>query len=132
VKVVSTQRGQKDRLAAVSFAVLVVGSLIFDAAHGWFWQRAHDIAPVAALLALALVVALLRRSRAAWWVFVIADATSLPSFVAHAVTKHVTVGYLVGLAFWISELAILLSAPMRRYVGVGRWRSSPQPGPARA
>ncbi len=71
--------GNRDRVVAAIFALSVVGTLIFDAAHAWFWQRAHDTAPVAAVLVLVLGVV---------------------------------------------QLALLLSVPMRRYVGVGRWRGS--------
>jgi hypothetical protein len=67
-----------DRVVAVAFALIVVGGLIFDAAHRWFWTRSHDVALVAALLLLLLVVASLCRHRFAWWIFVIASVTGLP------------------------------------------------------
>lgn len=106
-------------------------SLIFDATHASFWRRAHDTAPVAALLTLLLVAALLRRHRFACWVFVIVGVTGLPSWVAHGVVKHVTTGFVVGLGVGLFELAMLLSVPMRRYVGVGRWRGRQRVGIAR-
>lgn len=111
-----------DRLVTVIFSAIVVGSLIFDATHAGFWQRAHDTAPLAALLVLVLVVALLRRHRFAWWLFVIVGVARLPSWVAHGVSKGVSAGFLLGLVVGLVELALLLSVPMRRYVGVGRWR----------
>ena len=122
---------RNDRFFAIGFASIVVGSVIFDATHAWFWQRAHETAPVAALLVFALVAALLRRHRFAWWIFLIVGATSLPPWVAHGLTKHVNVGFVVGLLLGFLELVILLSVPMRRYMGVGRWSRAGHVGPAR-
>jgi hypothetical protein len=120
-----------DRFVAVAFALIVVGGLIFDAAHAWFWTRAHDVAPVAALLVLLLVAALLRRHRFAWWIFVIASVTGVPSWIVRGLTHHVTIGFGLGLLVGIVELALLLSLPMRRYVGVARWRDRSPVGIAR-
>jgi len=116
--------GNRDRVVAAIFALSVVGTLIFDAAHAWFWQRAHDTAPVAAVLVLALVAALLRRHRFAWWIFLIAGVAGVPSWIVHGVSKGVGAGFLFGLVLGVVQLALLLSVPMRRYVGVGRWRGS--------
>lgn len=120
------------RLVAIIFALTVVGTLIFAAAHEWFWQRAHDTAPVAALLVLALVGLLLRGHRFAWWIFVLAGTTGVPWWVAHGVTKHVTAGFVVGLVLGLVELALLLCVPMRRYIGVGRWRDARRPSATQA
>lgn len=117
-----SEEGRRDRLVAVLFALSVVGSLIFDAAHAWFWQRAHDTAPVAALFVLLFVAALLRRHRFAWWIFLIVNLAGIPSWVVHGVSKGVSAGFLLGLVLGLVQLALLLSVPMRRYVGVGRWR----------
>jgi hypothetical protein len=116
-----TEVGNRDRLVAVIFSLSVVGTLIFDAAHAWFWQRAYDTAPVAALLVLALVAALLRRLRFAWWIFLIVGVAGLPSWVVHGVSEGVSAGFVLGLV--LVQVALLLSLPMRRYVGVGRWHS---------
>jgi hypothetical protein len=103
-----------ERAAATAFALIVVGSLVFDASHGSFWQRSHDIAPFAAVLTLVFLVALLRRHGWAWWVFLIVSVVGLVTWVAHG--KELTLGGVVGLLIGIAELALLLSAPMRRYV----------------
>jgi uncharacterized membrane protein len=87
-----------------------------------FWQRAHDTAPVAALFVLLLVAALLRRHRFAWWIFLIVNVAGVPSWVVHGVNKGVSAGFLLGLVLGLVQLALLLSVPMRRYVGIGRWR----------
>jgi hypothetical protein len=115
--------GNRDRLVPAIFSLSVVGTLIFDAAHAWFWQRAHDTAPVAAVLVLALVAALLRRHRFAWWIFLIIGVAGA-SWIVHGVSKGVGAGFLFGLVLGVVQLALLLSVPMRRYVGVGRWRGS--------
>jgi hypothetical protein len=117
-----SEEGQRDRLVAVIFSLSVVGSLIFEAAHAWFWQRAHDTAPVAALFGLLLVAALLRRHRFAWWIFLIVNAAGVPSWLVHGVNRGVSAGLLLGFVLGFLQLALLLSVPMRRYVGVGRWR----------
>jgi hypothetical protein len=117
-----SDEGNRDRLVTVIFSLSVVGSLIFDAAHAWFWQRAHDTAPIAALLVLVLVAALLRRHRFAWWIFLIVGVAGLPSWVVQGVRKGVSAGFLLGLVLGLLQLALLLSVPARRYVGVGRWR----------
>jgi hypothetical protein len=108
-----------DRLVAVVFSALVFGSLVFDATHHWFWQRAHGVAPVAALLLLLLAAALLRRHAFAWWLFLILSLTSLPWSVA---VRHLSAASVVGILVGVTELGLLLSVPLRRYVGVGRWR----------
>jgi apolipoprotein N-acyltransferase len=112
-----------DRRIVVVFSMLVVGSLVFDATHRWFWQHAHDTAPVAALVMLLLVAALLRRHAFAWWLFLILSLTSLPWWVA---VRHISAASVMGLLVGLAEFGLLLSVPTRRYVGVGRWRGHQQ------
>ena len=108
------------------FAVLVVGSLIYEAAHVWFWQRAHDMVWLAAPLLLVLLGLLLRRSRFAWWVFVVMSGAELVTWVvdmsSHAVTAQWVIGGLVGLV----QFGLLVSRPMRRFVGF-RGQLAPSP-----
>jgi hypothetical protein len=116
------------RAVAVLFALVVLGTVIFDAARASFWQRRHDMAPVAALLLLLLAVALLRRHRWAWWIFLLVGFAGVPSWVAYHILRHLTLGSMIGLIVGLLELVLLLSSPMRQYVRVGRWRK-PQPVP---
>lgn len=99
-----------------AFALLSLGALVYDAAHTWFWQRAHDTAPVAAVLILLLIGLLLRRSRFAWWVFVSFGAIGLVTWPIHAASHRVSTGWVVGAIIGVVQLALLLSAPMRRFV----------------
>jgi uncharacterized membrane protein len=115
-----------DRAVAMVFAVFVVASLAVDAGHRTFWQRAHDTAPVAGIVMLLLVVALLRRHRWAWWIFLIASVAGLPSFIVYRVVRDGNWTTVVGLIVGLVQLALLLSKPMRRYVGIGRSRQPPR------
>jgi hypothetical protein len=110
----------------VVFALLSVGTLIYDAAHAWFWQRAHDTAPAAALVILLLLALLLRRHRFAWWVFLVFSGTGLVTWVAHASTGQISSGWIVGGVLGVVEFALLVSPSMRRFVGFhGRLAPSP-------
>jgi hypothetical protein len=66
------------------FALMSVGSLLFDAVHRWFWQQAHDTAPVAGALILLL------RRRLTWWVFVVFSGLGLVTWVVHVFGHDIT------------------------------------------
>src|SRR5579862_45011 len=103
----------KEWRVPAAFALLSVGTLVYDAAHAWFWQRAHDVAPVAAAMILVLVgLLLLRRSRFAWWVFVVFAGGGLMTWVAHL--RSLTAGWIVGGLLGLVEFGLLVSPPMRR------------------
>jgi hypothetical protein len=110
-----------------AFAVLSVCVLIYDAAHAWFWQRAHDTAPVAALLILLLVGLLLRRSRVAWWVFVLSGVIGLVSWPIHMATHRVSAAWVIGALVGVLQLGLLVSPAMRRFVRL-RGRLAPSRG----
>jgi hypothetical protein len=98
------------------FALLWVGALVYDAAHGWFWQRSHNTAPIGAVAILLLVALLLRRSRFAWWVFLSFGVIGLVTWPLHAASHHVTVGWIVGGLVGVGQLVLLASPQMRRFV----------------
>jgi hypothetical protein len=106
-------------LVVAIFAAMVVGSVIVAATHAWFWQKAHDTAPVAALLLLLLVTALLRRHRVAWWILLAIGMGAVLSSITDMV-GGVTAARAAGLVVSLIETGLLVSAPMRRYVGFGR------------
>ena len=110
-----------------AFSALSVCVLIYDASHAWFWQRAHDTAPVAAVLILLLVALLLRRSRVAWWVFVLFGVIGLVSWPIHMATHHVSAAWVLGALVGVFQLGPLLSPAMRRFV-LFRGRLAPSPG----
>jgi hypothetical protein len=109
-----------------AFALLSVGTLAYDALHAWFWQRAHDTAPVAAALILILLGLLLRRSRLAWWVFVVFAGIGLVTWVAHVSAHWTSTGWVVGGVVGLIEFGLLVSPSMRRFVRF-RGRLAPRP-----
>ncbi len=111
----------------VAFAVLVVGTLIFAAAHGSVWQREHDMAPVAAALILVVLGLLLQRQRFAWWVFVAFSGIGLVSWVVNLSNQQITGAWIVGGLLGLLELGLLVSPAMRRFVRL-RGRLAPRPG----
>jgi len=78
------------------------------AAATWdgFWA---SVAPFSTLLALAVLVALLRRRRWAWLALIALDVVVLVSFVWEP-------GAAVGFVMAAAGLALLLSPPIRAYV----------------
>lgn len=110
-----------------AFALLAVGTLIFDASHAWFWQHAHDTAPVAAALILVLLGLLLLRRRFAWWVFVVFSGIGLVSWLSHVSSHEMTSAWIVGGLLGLVEFGLLVSRPMRRFVRL-RGRLAPSPG----
>jgi len=122
---VTLRRPEEWRLP-VGFAALSVGVLVYDAAHAWFWQRAHDTAPVAAVLVLLLVGLLLRRSRLAWWVFALVSGIGLVTWPIHAASHRVSAAWVIGALVGVVQFGLLVSPPMRRFVRF-RGRLSPSP-----
>jgi hypothetical protein len=100
----------------IAFAVLVIGGLLYSASHAWFWQRAHDMAWIAGPLLLVLVGLLLRRSRIAWWVFVVFSGPGLVTWILQGVGGPVSTGWVVGGLVGLVEFGLLVSPPMRRFI----------------
>jgi hypothetical protein len=108
-----------------AFAVLSLGALIYASAHSQFWQRAHDMAPAAAFLILILLgLLLLRRSRFAWWVFTVMLGAALVTWCVAVPRNGATSGSIVGGFIGLAQFGLLISPPMRRFVGF-RGRLSP-------
>jgi hypothetical protein len=96
-----------------AFVVLAVARFAYAAAHSWFWQREHSMAPLATVLFLVLLVALVRgRYRWAWLLFALASVAALASWPFDAHRFETTT--LLFLAVNLGTLALLLSPPMRR------------------
>lgn len=100
----------------VAFALLVVGGLVYSASHPWFWQRAHDMAWIAGPVTLILLGLLLRRSRIAWWMFVLIFAVGVVSDAVHASGHDVSAAWIAGGVVGLVEFGLLVSPPMRRFV----------------
>ena len=104
------------------FSLVVVGGLIYAASHAWFWQHKHDTVWAAAPLILLMLVLLLRRHRWVWWLWtalLVVGLVSTAVSLSSDARARVIVGGLVG-AF---QLSLLLSRPMRAFVGIGQRRS---------
>jgi hypothetical protein len=102
-----------DRRVVGAFVVLAVAPFAYAAAHSWFWQREHSMAPLATVLFLVLLVALVRgRYRWAWLLFALASVAALAGwpFDAHRFETRT----LLFLAVNLGTLALLVSPPMRR------------------
>jgi hypothetical protein len=116
----------KGRRVPAAFALLIVGTLAYDAEHASFWQGAHDTAPVAAVVLLVLLGLLMLRLRVAWWVFVIFSGVGLVTWVAHISLHEITTGWVVGGLLGLVEFGLLISPPMRRFVRLrGRLAATP-------
>lgn len=111
----------------VAFALLVTGGLVYSASHAWFWQRKHDMAWIAGPLLLVLLVGLLlRRSRIAWWLFVVFSGIGLVTWILQDVGGQVSTGWVVGGLVGLIEFGLLVSPPMRRFM---RFEGRPAPSP---
>lgn len=106
----------------ICYLVLAALPFVVAAAHSWFWEHEHSTAPVAAAIWIALLVALLLRKRWAWWLLIVFQSAILISFVFDFTD-------IAALLLNIASFGVLLSGPMRRYVGVfeaPRARSEPE------
>lgn len=116
---------QASRHVNVLLAIYVVLSVVPIAvavSHASFWDSAG--APVASLISLALVVALVRGSRAAWLLLLLFDLALIASLVWAPAE-------LMFVAIVVVRVALLLSPPLRRFVGDAPDATPVQP-PARA
>lgn len=113
-------RVQAEWRIPLAFAVLMLGSLVYSAAHAWFWQRAHDVAWLAALLFLVLLGLLLwRRSRVAWWILVVLGVVGFVSefgYISTTPSLGVGVHWVTGAVVGLAEFGLLLSPQMRAFV----------------
>lgn len=70
-------RKNTTRLVVGGYVALTVGPLLYAAPHSWFWQHAHNMAPVAPACLLALLVALLYKRRWAWFLLALFEAVAV-------------------------------------------------------
>lgn len=114
----------------IAFTVLWVVPLIVAVARPSFWARTHGHAEPFVVLALfaLLVVALLQRSRFAWWTLVVIYVIGgLSSWIQKVASGGLSIGWTIWAVLALAQLALLLSTPMRRFVGVrGRLAADPR------
>ena len=113
-----------DRAVLVAFVILAVQPFVFAAAHAWFWQPAHLLAPVAAAIYLVILGALVvGRYRWAWIVLAVFYAGVIVGWAFDS--GRFTPQLMLGLVLNVLVLTLLLSTPMR-----DRLRKSLRPGGA--
>jgi hypothetical protein len=102
---------RRARLAVAGYILMTGAPFVVAATHRWFWQRSHDTAPAAAAVVALLLLALARRHRSAWWVLAVFEVVVIVSF-AFDLTS------VLALVANVLSLALLLSPPLRRWVGL--------------
>jgi hypothetical protein len=112
----------------IAFAVVWVVPLVVAVARPSWWEQTHGHveAPIALALLVVLVAWLLRRSRVAWWIFVVVYVGAIPTWIHHVYTQGLGIAW----AFWgvltLVNFVLLVSAPMRRFVRLrGRLAADP-------
>jgi hypothetical protein len=97
------------RAALAAYVALALAPFLAAATSDDYWGRAFPMALIATMLFAALVGALLRRQRWAWFLLVLFDAGVLVSFAFD----------FTGVAWFamcLLSFALLISAPVRAYV----------------
>lgn len=111
----------------IAFAVVWVVPSVVELARPSLWERAPIFGlAVSVALVIVLVGALLSRSRAAWWILVVSYVAAVATWVQHIVSKGVGTGWTLLGVVTLVNFALLISAPMRRFV---RLRGRLAPGP---
>ena len=101
-----------------AFALLTVGRLVYVASTAWFWNYGDHTVPVVAVLILVLLGLLLLRVGFAWWLFVAFSGIGLVSQLADVTSHGITSAWVFGSLFGLIYFGLLVSRPMRRFVGV--------------
>jgi hypothetical protein len=97
------------RLVLAAYLAVSVAPFAVAATPHAFWERKHDMAPVATALFAGLLVALVLHHRWAWMLLAAFEAAIVLSY-AFGVPSP------LGCLLNIVGFALLVSAPMRRYV----------------
>lgn len=117
----------------IGWAFLWVGPAFVAAVHPSWWgaRTGSDAARVSAafglLIAVVGAVALLQRSRVAWWILVALEVFGFAIWLEHVVKHGLGVLWALSGMLSLGTLALLVSAPMRRFVRL-RGRLAPGPG----
>jgi hypothetical protein len=95
-----------------AFVVLAVGPLVWQASKSSFWSPEHSTAPIATLIYLAMVGAMVfRRARWAWIILVLLHGAVLVGWVIDA--GSVRLVYIPLYAAGIGAFGLLLSSTLR-------------------
>jgi len=97
------------KLVVVSYVLFAAAPLAIAASHHSFWERAHSTAPVAALVFLAVLAALVLGRRWAWLLLVLFEGFVLLSFMWDFTD-------VLSLVLVLLSFLLLVSPPMRTHV----------------
>lgn len=116
--------------APIAFAVVWIVPFVVAIARPSFWARVDGHGYIGVALSFALFVvligALLQRSRAAWWIFVLIYLGNFVQSGRHIASHGLGTTWVVYGVLGLVNFALLISAPMRRFVGL-RGRLAPGP-----
>ena len=121
-------RVPKEWRVPIAWAVLQVAPLVIEVARPPSWHRPHGYAeaPIAVALVLVLVLAVLRRSRVAWWILVVLSFGAYASWVKQVSDHGLGVAWVLSSVLSLVSFFLLLSTPMRRFVRIrGRFAAIP-------
>ena len=116
-------RDNPDRSVAISFAAVVGAATVYDVIYEWAFGHAHTDGwayGLYGLFVLLLVAGVLRRYRWVWWITVVFSVLALADYLDYYLRRSVSTTFVIGLTLGIVEFGLLISTPMRRYVGVRR------------
>jgi hypothetical protein len=100
------------RAVLVAFVILTVGPLVYAATRSWFWERQYLLAPVATVLCLLVLGALvIGRYRWAWLLLVLLYGSAIVSWFFDS--QRFVPWYVVALAGNLAAFALLMSPTMR-------------------
>jgi hypothetical protein len=97
----------------VAYVLLVAEPFVFATTHAWFWRSGHLSAPIATGIVAGLLVALVYRQRWAWVLLVVLNGVVVVSHIFGSAEIY-------GIIINALALVLVVSRPMRRYVGMTR------------
>ena len=101
----------KSRVVVALYVTVTLIPFIWAATKSSFWEEKHSGAPVVTALLALLLLALIYRRRWAWVLLVLLQGLAIISFV-------VAPPRVAWLLIDLLSFALLLSSPMRTYVGI--------------
>lgn len=103
----------------IAFAVLWIVPLLIAMTRSSWWERVSVTGAIFALaLYFGMIGALLARSRPAWWTSVVLYVASIALWIQHIADHGLRVATTLWGLLMLVNCVLLVSAPMRRFVGL--------------